>query len=124
MISESGKLVTNPRTTCSIDCSSFKAGMMILTSLGIILHPIRGKVHFLGGGGYKNLHIVIVCCSEYADKINNLYVKFCKLSSATDCIIEHPYWDYGDFSVYAGNRHTVHGKIYSAQRSIIGEKDL
>jgi hypothetical protein len=32
---------------------------------------------------------------------------------------EHPYWDYGDFSVYAGNRHTVHGKIYSAQRSII-----
>src|SRR5437762_10147658 len=40
MISELGKLVTNPRTTCSIDCSSFKAGMIILTSLGIIVHPI------------------------------------------------------------------------------------
>src|SRR5207249_839403 len=36
MISELGKLVTNPRTTCSIDCSSFKAGTMILTSLWII----------------------------------------------------------------------------------------
>src|SRR5262249_52399494 len=86
MISESGKLVTNPRTTCSIDCSSFKAGMMILTSLGVILNPIHNGFCSYGNStlnrGKVHLEVVAIFSKE---PMSTLMVAFIPNTSGASC---------------------------------------